>query len=322
MLWPDQNPSRQFRVAGIGIATGRKRQRVYDALDEYHLIQVAEADGTKVDSFEEVPPPPPTENQLNYARKLGIINIPENANYNDLYSLINTAVKQKLIYEGRRAGLSVPSEISFEEGRDLEDLLVNMVDGEESAWSHRSLPTEREVQDAREVGVSDITQFTSACKLYERVWQLLSTENDLSRLAGWYIYNVCLDLLQEKQRAEISPSDSLISTLGNEFVKNDKAVKSLMRSSTYLRFRATPGYGNLDAPHATRETVAFKIAEELIGGVFQIERAARPKNPNLKTAVNVKNTEAGSGCAGVVVILFILPLSLAAGLVYSISLHL
>ena len=50
-----------------------------------------------------------------------------------------------------------------------------------------------------------------------------------SRIAGWYIYNVCVDLLQEMQRAEISPSDSLISSLGNEFVKNDKAVKSLMR---------------------------------------------------------------------------------------------
>jgi hypothetical protein len=322
MLWPDQKPSRQFRVTGTGITSGRKRQRVYDALDERHLIQVAEADGTSIDSFEEVPPPPPTENQLNYARKLGIANLPENANYNDVYCLINTAVKQRLIQGGREAGLSMPSEISYEEGRDLEDLLWNAEDGEDSIWGHRSLPTEKEVLDARDVGVSDITRFTSACKLYERVWQLLSSEGDQSRLAGWYIYNVCLDLLQDKQGAVIKPTDPTIISLGSEFLKNEKAVKSLMRSSTYLRFRATPGYGNVDAPHATRETIAFKVAEELIGGAFEIQQSVRSKSPTTKSSPSNQRVQESSGCAGVVAILFVIPLSLAAGLIYAVSIGL
>ena len=112
MIWPDEYSSRHFRVTGTGINTGRKRQRVYDARDEQHLIQVAEADGTIIDSYVEIPPPPPSEGQLDYAKKLGIANLPENASYHDVYKLINNEIKRRLIEGGRKAGLSVSNEIS------------------------------------------------------------------------------------------------------------------------------------------------------------------------------------------------------------------
>jgi len=113
MLWPDQQLLRQFKVDGRGADTGRKRQRIYEALDEQNLVEVAKDDGTIIETYEEIEPKPPSERQLEYAEKLGIKVIPPKASFYEVSNLINQAIKKNLVLGGRAAGLKVPNDLSY-----------------------------------------------------------------------------------------------------------------------------------------------------------------------------------------------------------------
>jgi hypothetical protein len=77
-----------FRVTGRGRDTGRKRQQQYVAADEAHAKELAEAEGTSVESIEHLPDAPPTERQLAYAKDLGI-SVPVDASIEDVSDLID-----------------------------------------------------------------------------------------------------------------------------------------------------------------------------------------------------------------------------------------
>lgn len=80
-----------YEIQGKGKDTGRKRRRVYSAPTEEDARKLAEADGTLVEVVNEIPPEPPTERQIEYARDLGI-SIPPNATKDDLSDLISLKV--------------------------------------------------------------------------------------------------------------------------------------------------------------------------------------------------------------------------------------
>lgn len=80
-----------YEIQGKGKDTGRKRHRVYSALTEEDARKLAEADGTLIEAVNEIPPDPPTEKQIEYARDLGI-SIPLNATKDDLRDLISLKV--------------------------------------------------------------------------------------------------------------------------------------------------------------------------------------------------------------------------------------
>lgn len=80
-----------YEIKGTGKDIGRKRRRIYTAPNEAEAKQLAEADGTLVEEVTEIPPEPPTERQLDYARDLGI-SIPANATKDDLSDLISLKV--------------------------------------------------------------------------------------------------------------------------------------------------------------------------------------------------------------------------------------
>lgn len=80
-----------YEIKGAGKDTGRKRRRIYTAPNEAEAKQLAEADGTLVEEITEIPPDPPTERQLDYARDLGI-SIPANATKDDISDLISLKV--------------------------------------------------------------------------------------------------------------------------------------------------------------------------------------------------------------------------------------
>ena len=80
-----------FEITGKGIDSGRKRKRVYSAANEGEALQAAEKDGTLVENIVELPPEPPTERQLEYAKDLGL-SIPSNATKADLSDLISLKV--------------------------------------------------------------------------------------------------------------------------------------------------------------------------------------------------------------------------------------
>lgn len=89
----------QYEIKGKGKDTGRKRKRVYIAKNEQSAIQLAEADGIIIDEIKELPPDPPTERQLDYAKDLGIA-IPPDATKDDVSNLISIKVnKDKLATE-------------------------------------------------------------------------------------------------------------------------------------------------------------------------------------------------------------------------------
>lgn len=80
-----------YKIKGKGKATGRKRRRIYFAASETEAIKLAEDEGTLVEEITEIPPEPPTERQIDYAKDLGI-SIPVNATKNDLSDLISLKV--------------------------------------------------------------------------------------------------------------------------------------------------------------------------------------------------------------------------------------
>lgn len=80
-----------YEIKGKGKDTGRKRKRIYFAANELEAKRLAEDDGTLVEEVVEIPPDPPTERQLDYARDLGI-SIPVNATKDDLSDLISLKV--------------------------------------------------------------------------------------------------------------------------------------------------------------------------------------------------------------------------------------
>lgn len=323
MLWPDQQLLRQFKVDGRGADTGRKRERIYEALDEQNLVEVAQDDGTIIETYQEIDPKPPSERQLEYAEKLGIKSIPPKASFYEVSNLINQAIKKNLVIGGRAAGLKVSDDLSYEQGRDLEELLWCTDDGEKQIWRHSSLPTELELKNARAVGVSDITEFTSAALLFARAWETtLSSGDDKAGLAAWFIYNVYIDLASASVHESLMPNDPRLLVLGREFMKDEKAAKSLLRSPTYLRFRAQQGGRSEAHAHASRTTLAYKQAEALIGREFKIYRERTDKKqPSSPKASRLKE-ENKDGCAVVVALFFLLPLAAAGGLLWMISINL
>lgn len=78
----------EFEVRGIGRETNRKRKTVYRAYNEDEARQLAEADGTIVESIQMLPDEAATEAQVSYARDLGI-SIPENATKDELCDLLS-----------------------------------------------------------------------------------------------------------------------------------------------------------------------------------------------------------------------------------------
>ncbi|MBN1005653.1 hypothetical protein [Amphritea pacifica] len=80
-----------YEIKGKGKDTGRTRKRIFTAQNEEEARQLAEADGTLVEEITEIPPDPPTERQLDYAKGLGI-SIPSNATKDDLSDLISLKV--------------------------------------------------------------------------------------------------------------------------------------------------------------------------------------------------------------------------------------
>ena len=165
MLWRDQAPLRQFKVDGRGAEPGRKKQRIYEALDEQDLFEVAKDDGTVIEAYVEIDPKPPSERQLEYADKLGIKGVLPNASFYEVSNLINQAIKRSLVHGGRAAGLTVPDEISYEQGRDLEGLLWCTDEDGKEIWRHSSFPADLEIRSARAIGVTDITEYTGAAML-------------------------------------------------------------------------------------------------------------------------------------------------------------
>ncbi|MDN3523081.1 hypothetical protein [Halomonas ramblicola] len=83
----------KYKVRGIGKDSGRSRSRTYTAKDEASARAKAEADGTAIDQIEELPPDPPTERQIAYAKDLRI-RIPPDATKAELSDLISCKIDE------------------------------------------------------------------------------------------------------------------------------------------------------------------------------------------------------------------------------------
>lgn len=78
----------RFEVQGHGKTSARKRRRVYEAWDDAEARRLADADDTVVETVDRLPDTPPSENQLAYARGLGI-HVPDDASSYDVSDMIN-----------------------------------------------------------------------------------------------------------------------------------------------------------------------------------------------------------------------------------------
>ena len=77
-----------FKVTGVGVKTGRNRTRTYSAFNEDRARQMALDDGTEPEKIEIIPPQPPTERQLEFARNVGI-NVPQGASADEVSDLLS-----------------------------------------------------------------------------------------------------------------------------------------------------------------------------------------------------------------------------------------
>ena len=99
-----------YKIKGHGKDSGRSRTRTYKAKDEASVFEVADADGTVIDSLEELPPEPPTDRQVAYAKDIGV-KIPSGITKSELSDLISckveddTPAEQTLINIAREYGI-------------------------------------------------------------------------------------------------------------------------------------------------------------------------------------------------------------------------
>ena len=81
----------KFEISGKGKDTNRQRRRIYTATTESEAKQQAEIEGILIEGIRQLPPDPPTDRQISYARDLGIF-IPANITKDDLSDLISIIV--------------------------------------------------------------------------------------------------------------------------------------------------------------------------------------------------------------------------------------
>ncbi|MDZ7854093.1 MAG: hypothetical protein U5L98_16000 [Halomonas sp.] len=83
----------KYKIRGKGKDSGRSRTRTYKAKNEISARAKAEADDTTVDEVEKLPPAPPTEGQIAYAKGLGI-KIPDGVTKDEISDLISCKVDE------------------------------------------------------------------------------------------------------------------------------------------------------------------------------------------------------------------------------------
>lgn len=82
---------KRYTVIGINSSTGRRKTITVSAADDAGARNAAILRGLEPNSVDELPPFPPSEAQLQYAAKLGVI-IPEGATIDDASAIISKAV--------------------------------------------------------------------------------------------------------------------------------------------------------------------------------------------------------------------------------------
>ena len=95
----------RFEVEGTGKRTGRKRKRVYSAVNLEAARKMADEDQTQIERITELPPDPPTERQLAYAKDLGI-EIPTDATKADVSDLISLKTEEDKPASERHKGFA------------------------------------------------------------------------------------------------------------------------------------------------------------------------------------------------------------------------
>lgn len=80
----------KYIITYTGLTTERKRTRRITAINESTARATIEADGITIDQITEIPPEPPSQRQINYARSLGVA-FPDGVTAQDASALISLA---------------------------------------------------------------------------------------------------------------------------------------------------------------------------------------------------------------------------------------
>jgi hypothetical protein len=102
----------KYTVKGVGRDTGRRRRPVVEAKNEAHARELAEADGTLVESIERLPEEPATDAQLAYARDLGI-SFPDGATKHELSDLLSAHLEHDKPADSRHFGFAELYGVSY-----------------------------------------------------------------------------------------------------------------------------------------------------------------------------------------------------------------
>jgi hypothetical protein len=264
-----------FRVKGKFMETGKPRNTKYFAKSEDEAMSAAEADGMIALSVEEIPAEPATERQLAFAAELGI---------------------------------TIPDGITKPEISDLISLATT--DDKPSTDRHRRF--------AESFGLEP-TQYIGKKQLFDEIWQLLKQEGREMEMLQWFVFRVYRGLVKGTHDAPIdSPSDPLIIEVAHGLSSNEKAVASVRRydgrNLIWFGEWSTPD-GSI-ATGGSNRTIGYKETSQLLRQRLGI---AESTNTNVVMRAKEKPTVVRqpepNGCAGIVVIVFLLPAGLVAYLI-------
>lgn len=119
----------RFEVVGIGRETGRKRVKIYDAVDKEAAIMAAASEDTIVDvaKTKQLPDVPATEPQKQYAESL-TIEFPANIGKVEISRLIDAKLKQQddqfIKSENALTRATIPQIIENLERRNLGAIII------------------------------------------------------------------------------------------------------------------------------------------------------------------------------------------------------
>lgn len=121
----------RFQVSGRSSTTGRTRTRIYEVVSQEDAIQMAASEGitADIDSIKILPDPPPTERQIEYAKKFDI-KVTNGMTGPQLSKLLTRAEDEdwptkSQLTKAKKLGINVPGGIT---GDDLENLIFEKED--------------------------------------------------------------------------------------------------------------------------------------------------------------------------------------------------
>lgn len=231
-----------FDVQGYGKSTVRKRTRRYFGRTKEEAINAAAADGTLVETINEVPDAAPvaepaTDRQISYARSLG---------------------------------LSFPPDITM---REMSDLLSRHLDGD-------GPPSEVLRMYAESQGLV-VSRYIGKNKLLRMLGASFSSRGD-QQYAEWFVYHVWKELAAERWDAPTSSAlpQHAAMQVASALAADERMMKSIRRydPAEFYDFGVNTDADGYTEEGGSKSTIAYREAAMMLKNLTGLDRQVGRRN--------------------------------------------